>query len=270
MYKRLISTASISLNPSQWSFYRRSFPCLFQSVQEKESILAGLLDCPSSELIEYGRGVLLEAADVYLYRRFPKLEEFRDKQALNEKLFGAESNLRQLSKMIGLEAFDKVMSRVSSSGKYTKTIKTTTTNTTTNITNTTTNITATSKLLALIGLMEQKLGKQSTTLWLTKHYFSQSLLLTTPTAALLPHALLAYPIPHLTAYLRLKRAQPGAELVFRLHQESGRCSNSSMFIVGVYDGSLVDGDMLGEGAGPSVSMAQRRASLDALERIYLK
>ncbi|KAG6890097.1 hypothetical protein C0995_012047 [Termitomyces sp. Mi166 len=51
----------------------------------------------------------------------------------------------------------------------------------------------------------------------------------------------------------------------RLLKETGRFSNSPVFVVGIYSGA----DQLGEGFGSSLRMAEYRAAEDALHRVYL-
>ncbi|OCH93650.1 ribonuclease III [Obba rivulosa] len=53
--------------------------------------------------------------------------------------------------------------------------------------------------------------------------------------------------------------------VSRLLRETGRFSNSPVFVVGIYSGS----DQLGEGFGSSLKMAEYRAAEDSLLRLYL-
>ncbi|EEB92229.1 hypothetical protein MPER_09293, partial [Moniliophthora perniciosa FA553] len=48
-------------------------------------------------------------------------------------------------------------------------------------------------------------------------------------------------------------------------QETGRYSNSPVFVVGIYSGE----EQLGEGFGSSLKMAEYRAAEDALHRVYL-
>jgi large subunit ribosomal protein L44 len=57
------------------------------------------------------------------------------------------------------------------------------------------------------------------------------------------------------------RARP----VSRLLKETGRYSNSPVFVVGIYAGA----DELGQGFGSSLKMAEYRAAEDALHRLYL-
>ncbi|KAF9466063.1 ribonuclease III domain-containing protein [Collybia nuda] len=51
----------------------------------------------------------------------------------------------------------------------------------------------------------------------------------------------------------------------RLLKETGRFSNSPIYVVGIYSGA----DQLGEGFGSSLKMAEYRAAEDALHRVYL-
>ncbi|EPS94577.1 hypothetical protein FOMPIDRAFT_1153101 [Fomitopsis schrenkii] len=51
----------------------------------------------------------------------------------------------------------------------------------------------------------------------------------------------------------------------RLLKETGRFSNSPIFVVGIYSGA----DKLGEGFGSSLKMAEFRAAEDSLHRLYL-
>ncbi|VDB87984.1 unnamed protein product [Peniophora sp. CBMAI 1063] len=60
---------------------------------------------------------------------------------------------------------------------------------------------------------------------------------------------------------KLHRERP----VSRLLAETGRNSNSPVYVVGVYSGA----DKLGEGFGSSLRMAEYRAAEDALQRFYL-
>ncbi|KAF8507971.1 60S ribosomal protein L3 [Hysterangium stoloniferum] len=53
--------------------------------------------------------------------------------------------------------------------------------------------------------------------------------------------------------------------ISRLLRETGRLSNSPVFVVGIYSGT----DKLGEGFGSSLKMAEYRAAEDSLHRLYL-
>jgi len=61
--------------------------------------------------------------------------------------------------------------------------------------------------------------------------------------------------------LKLRRERPKS----RLLKETGRFSNSPVFVVGIFSGA----DQLGEGFGSSLKMAEFRAAEDALHRVYL-
>ncbi|KII87462.1 hypothetical protein PLICRDRAFT_142762 [Plicaturopsis crispa FD-325 SS-3] len=60
---------------------------------------------------------------------------------------------------------------------------------------------------------------------------------------------------------KFKRERPKS----RLLKETGRFSNSPVFVVGIYSGP----DQLGEGFGSSLKMAEFRAAEDALHRVFL-
>lgn len=77
-----------------------------------------------------------------------------------------------------------------------------------------------------------------------------------------------YPIVQLAQALQAQSNQPTAQPVFRLLHESGRTSNSSMYVVGVFP-SETDQQMLGEGYGPSMNLAEQRAAIEALRAMYL-
>ncbi|KAI5124191.1 hypothetical protein M0805_005042 [Coniferiporia weirii] len=53
--------------------------------------------------------------------------------------------------------------------------------------------------------------------------------------------------------------------ISRLLKETGRLSNSPMFVVGIFSGA----EKLGEGFGSSLKMAEYRAAEDSLHRLYL-
>ncbi len=74
-----------------------------------------------------------------------------------------------------------------------------------------------------------------------------------------------YPILELT---RLLRSQGNTDPVFRLLHETGRTSSSSMYIVGVFAGEQSD-QILAEGYGPSILIAEKRAAMEALRKQYL-
>jgi len=51
----------------------------------------------------------------------------------------------------------------------------------------------------------------------------------------------------------------------RLESETGRLSRTPVYVVGIYSGK----EKLGEGAGPSLDIARRKASMAALKAWYL-
>ncbi|TRM65304.1 ribonuclease III domain-containing protein [Schizophyllum amplum] len=67
------------------------------------------------------------------------------------------------------------------------------------------------------------------------------------------------------ALLQLVRKFDRERPVSRLLKETGRFSNSPVYLVGVFSGE----DKLGEGFGSSLKMAEYRAAEDALLRVYL-
>lgn len=66
----------------------------------------------------------------------------------------------------------------------------------------------------------------------------------------------------------LKKDDQKRQLKFKLLGESGRLSNDSMYVIGVYESK--DDVKLGEGFGQSILVAQKRSCLDALRKIYLQ
>lgn len=65
--------------------------------------------------------------------------------------------------------------------------------------------------------------------------------------------------------LLAEEGQGEQPMTFRLHHESGRCSNDAIFVVGVYGGK----ELLAEADGPSIHVAQHRAALSALRKRWL-
>ena len=60
-------------------------------------------------------------------------------------------------------------------------------------------------------------------------------------------------------------SSPPLTHVSRLLKETGRFTNSPVFVVGIYSGA----DEIGQGFGSSLKMAEFRAAEDALHRVYL-
>ena len=108
---------------------------------------------------------------------------------------------------------------------------------------------------ALLGVIAIETGPLSLRSFLDSRYFNNSHF--NPENLIRP----IYPIPDL--------ALIHPNLAFRLHQESGRLSSNSMFIVGVYKCNESK-ECLGEGHGPSIALAQQRAATDALRKLDLK
>lgn len=107
---------------------------------------------------------------------------------------------------------------------------------------------------ALLGLIGTETGPLNLRKLLDSRYFNNSLY--NPNDFIRP----LYPIPDLTEIY--------PELIFRLHQESGRLSSNSMFIVGVY-ADKTSQNYLGEGYGASQALAQHRAATEALRKLFL-
>jgi dsRNA-specific ribonuclease len=121
---------------------------------------------------------------------------------------------------------------------------------------------------ALLGAMAVGFGPQECRLFLDSRHFTSVF----PVDRLCSPE---YPVPELTEHLRRVHRDASLELEFRLHQESGRLSNSAMFVVGVY-GPDMEGAvshkarLLGEGFGASIALAQQRAATSALRIHFLK
>lgn len=107
---------------------------------------------------------------------------------------------------------------------------------------------------ALLGLIAIESGPLDLRKFLDSRYFNNSLF--NPKDLVRP----LYPIPDLT--------QIYPDLVFRLHQESGRLSSNSMFIIGAYSDKNSQ-NCLGEGYGASQALAQHRAATEALRKLFL-
>ena len=89
-----------------------------------------------------------------------------------------------------------------------------------------------------------------------------------------------YPIVKLTELLRQQGVlEADGNLVFRLGKETGRQSNDSMYMLGVFtsktstepigEGIIRMGDQFYLGFGASINLARHRACLDALRRILM-
>ena len=116
---------------------------------------------------------------------------------------------------------------------------------------------AVSSMLTLIGACLEHFGRERTCSFLEKRLFSgffdAKLLIRTNS-----------PVIDLSRYLE-SIGKPS--VAFRLIGESGRLSNTSMFLVGAYVEKTTE--MIGEGFGASINLAEKRAALDALRNLQL-
>ncbi|TQS32844.1 hypothetical protein Golomagni_06828, partial [Golovinomyces magnicellulatus] len=79
-----------------------------------------------------------------------------------------------------------------------------------------------------------------------------------------PSVLFEFRLP--TKELAMLCAREGFEApIARLESETGRLSRTPVYVVGIYSGS----EKLGEGNGPSLDIARRKASMNALKAWYL-
>jgi dsRNA-specific ribonuclease len=79
-----------------------------------------------------------------------------------------------------------------------------------------------------------------------------------------PSSLFQFQLP--TRELAMLCAREGFEApVARLESETGRLSRTPVYVVGIYSGK----EKLGEGAGPSLDIARRKASMNSLKAWYL-
>lgn len=191
-----------------------------------------------------GRAVLKYFVEEYVRYRFPKLP--RDSRQLAHTVYTCSKNLAAVARGVGLEyALVKfrgvphihmpVMSPKTSNRVLGET------------------------LLALLGLIAKNDLPSA-------RQFIDTFVFTTvfDTKCLVKPR---YPIVQLAQALQAQ-GHPSAQPVFRLLHESGRTSNSSMYVVGVYAGES-DQQMLGEGYGPSMNLAEHRAAVEALRAMYL-
>ncbi|KAI9100997.1 ribonuclease III domain-containing protein [Phlyctochytrium arcticum] len=109
---------------------------------------------------------------------------------------------------------------------------------------------------ALIGALYQDKGPRATRQFIQKYILSRSVDMEEHLKLNNPKGLLV----SITKSLGLARP------VSRLIKETGRLSSSPVFIVGIYSGT----DILGEGYGSSLRMAETRAVRDALHKHYLR
>lgn len=108
---------------------------------------------------------------------------------------------------------------------------------------------------AVIGSIYIHCGREAAKSFVTSHILSRQLD---------PSKLFAFKLP--TRELALLCAREGFEApLARLESETGRLSRTPVYVVGIYSGS----EKLGEGSGPSLDMARRKASMNTLKAWYL-
>lgn len=265
LYSSTANSNLKSLNPAQFAFVIR----LGINKIPSEKILTALNhpklhnNQPSSDdfekLICIGDKAFSYFAKEYIKTRFPSLQyKFAE---IGWKTFLADQNVLRLARFLGIDAacgIDSILKdrlRIEKNSKLPKSLQK-------------------KKLLkptafdeinipeiqlecfkALLGLIATENGPLTLRNFLDSRYFNNSQF--NPEDLIRP----LYPIPDLALIY--------PNLVFRLHQESGRLSSNSIFIVGVY--KFEDStDCLGEGYGPSIALAQQRAAIDALRKMDLK
>lgn len=192
----------------------------------------------------------------YIKTRFPVLEYKFAK--IGWKTFLADQNVLNLAKLLGIDAAcgtDLILRNRQKSekdSKLPKVMKIRKIDTSEELNVQEIQLECFKALLGLIAIETGPLGLRN---FLDSRYFNNSHF--NPEDLIRP----VYPIPDL--------ALIHPNLAFRLHQESGRFSSNSMFIVGVYE-CEESGDCLGEGHGPSIALAQQRAATVALRKLDLK
>lgn len=108
---------------------------------------------------------------------------------------------------------------------------------------------------AVVGAIHAHCGRESAKSFVTSHILSRQLDLA---------PLFSFQLP--TRELAMLCAREGLEPpVARLESETGRLSRTPVFVVGIYSGN----DKLGEGSGPSLDVARKKASMNALKAWYM-
>lgn len=108
---------------------------------------------------------------------------------------------------------------------------------------------------AVVGSVYAHCGRQQAKTFVTSHILSRQLD---------PSVLFAFKLP--TRELSMLCAREGFDApLARLESETGRLSRTPVYVVGIYSGS----EKLGEGSGPSLDIARRKASMNALKAWYL-
>ncbi|EFY87222.1 60S ribosomal protein L3 [Metarhizium acridum CQMa 102] len=108
---------------------------------------------------------------------------------------------------------------------------------------------------AVVGSIYAHCGREAAKSFVTSHILSRHFD---------PSVLFQFQLP--TRELAMLCAREGFESpVARLESETGRLSRTPVYVVGIYSGK----EKLGEGAGPSLDIARRKASMNALKAWYL-
>ncbi|EFZ04047.1 dsRNA-specific ribonuclease [Metarhizium robertsii] len=108
---------------------------------------------------------------------------------------------------------------------------------------------------AVVGSIYAHCGREAAKSFVTSHILSRQFD---------PSELFQFQLP--TRELAMLCAREGFEApVARLESETGRLSKTPVFVVGIYSGK----EKLGEGAGPSLDIARRKASMNVLKAWYL-
>lgn len=197
------------------------------------------------ELRVKGSNILHFFVGEYVRTRFPKLP--KESRKLARSVYTAKENLYVIAKSIGLEY--AILSFEGLPHVHLQPIG--------RLLNDQSNITEvlSETLLVLIGLVYEQSGLAQARNFLDAFLFSASF----------DTGLLCKPKYPVVTLARALRAQGRPQTTFRLLHESGRTSNSSMFVIGAFSGN----DLLAEGYGASVSLAERRAAIEALRAMYL-
>lgn len=205
-------------------------------------------------LVKIGNDSLQFFTKEYLKTRFPSLIDKYLQIGMNT--FLADKNILQFAMFLGIDAACGIDSYLKE--KWTKAKRSLKLKKKKNSEIGTENFSETEIRLdcfkALLGVIGTETGPLNVRKLLDSRYFNNSLF--NPNDFIRP----LYPIPDLT------KIYP--ELIFRLHQESGRLSSNSMFIVGAY-ANKTSQNYLGEGYGASQALAQHRAATEALRKLFL-
>lgn len=203
-----------------------------------------------------GRAVLSYFVREYVQCRFPRLP--KDSRTLAFSIYEADKNLAAIAKSIGLEysliRFQGIPRiKMLSLQEYLDLVRDTLKS---KEPKRKPNQVLAETLLALIGVIAER-DLAAARRFLDAYLFT----CTFDTGRLVKPK---YPIVQLSQALQAQgRDQPA----FRLLHESGRTSNSSMFVVTVHAGE--ETEVLGEGYGPSMNLAEHRAAIEALRKMYL-